>query len=39
MSEECREKYDLEMMWAGDERILEQIEALDESILLPPKRK
>ncbi|EFP06211.1 hypothetical protein CRE_06776, partial [Caenorhabditis remanei] len=28
MSEECREKYDLEAIWAGDDRILEEIDEL-----------
>ncbi|CAI2349139.1 unnamed protein product [Caenorhabditis sp. 36 PRJEB53466] len=38
MSEECREKYELEAVWAGDERILEQIDAEKQRIFLPPKR-
>ncbi|CAO4371823.1 unnamed protein product [Caenorhabditis nigoni] len=38
MSEDCREKYDLEAVWSGDDRILEQIDELKNRILLPPKR-
>ncbi|CAI5446316.1 unnamed protein product [Caenorhabditis angaria] len=37
MSEECREKYDLETIWAGDEKLREEIENEVENIMLPPK--
>ncbi|KAF1759999.1 hypothetical protein GCK72_008244 [Caenorhabditis remanei] len=39
MSEECREKYDLEAIWAGDDRILEEIDELKQKTLLPPQRR
>lgn len=38
MSEECREKYDLEAIWAGDDRILDEIDEEKQKILLPPRR-
>ncbi|EGT48859.1 hypothetical protein CAEBREN_12914 [Caenorhabditis brenneri] len=38
MSEECREKYELEAIWAGDDRILDEIDEEKMKILLPPKR-
>ncbi|KAF1760008.1 hypothetical protein GCK72_008254 [Caenorhabditis remanei] len=39
MSEDCREKYDLEAIWAGDDRILEEIDELKQKTLLPPQRR
>uniref|UniRef100_A0A1I7URH3 40S ribosomal protein S6 n=1 Tax=Caenorhabditis tropicalis TaxID=1561998 RepID=A0A1I7URH3_9PELO len=38
MSDECREKYDLETIWAGDSSILDELDEEKQKILLPPKR-
>uniref|UniRef100_A0A8R1E214 Ribosomal silencing factor RsfS n=1 Tax=Caenorhabditis japonica TaxID=281687 RepID=A0A8R1E214_CAEJA len=38
MSEECREKYNLEAIWSGEDRVLEELENEQQKSFLPPKR-